>query len=953
MRKISAFLLIGALLLTGISSGGWDVSDVRAAANGVPMAEVIDDSGIADGSAEESGGFIDEGQTVVLDTDDSEKESLISDEFMEELEKMAEDNDLEAVPIDADDYDDILSSYIPLEVTEYQESIETAAVEATPTDATLTDADAASVDPAEDEAAVYDGNEDVLKAGSDSVSYNAMSKNIITSVKDQTSGSELCWAFSAVSAAETSSIINKISSSPNYSEYQLGYFALNSAKTTDPLGLLKGDSNSGGKSYYINGGNPRIAMLAMASGIGVVEEDSNTAFSKASSTSSLDTKYEYSKNAATLKESRAVYNSEISYVKDLVYTYGSVSTGLHYPDSSYESISKYIKKVGSYASLNYTGSVGSNHAVTIIGWDDNYSPDNFVQKPSKSGAWLIKNSWGTANNPYMWVSYEDSSLIEQESYAFNMQKADAYDYNYQYDGSFSSAYLAVPNGQSIANVYTVSGNSKEQLSSVSILLYDDQVSYQVAVYKNPDTGKPASGTKVAEVKSSSPTTYPGLYNIKLPSPVTFSKGDRFSVVFTLSDNGAGYNDLMKNSSGKAIDQSAGTVSVGVGKTGNVYYSDSGEIAYKYVETTAKNQSFYMPSSDRIYDMSDYQSGSYVLRIKAYTKDITPAKTYTAPTVSYRTHVQNVGWQSYVSNGAMTGTSGRSLRLEGINIKLSGGSLASGDLTGGITYRTHVQNIGWQSWVSNNAMAGTSGRSLRLEAIQIKLTGTLADHFDIYYRVHAQNIGWMNWAMNGQEAGTSGYSYRLEALQIVIVKKGEAPASTLKGIKNVTPQWYKSKSGGLVGYRTHVQNDGWQSYRYDGDMSGTSGRSLRLEGINIKLGSTGYSGGIKYRTHVQNIGWQSYVSNGAMSGTSGRSLRLEAIQIELTGAVADHYDIYYRVHAQNIGWMGWAKNGQQAGTAGYSYRLEGIQIMLVRRGENAPASNYGGIKSVTSQCYRSR
>ena len=36
-----------------------------------------------------------------------------------------------------------------------------------------------------------------------------------------------------------------------------------------------------------------------------------------------------------------------------------------------------------------------NHAVTIIGWDDNYSKDNFVSKPERDGAWIVKNSYGT------------------------------------------------------------------------------------------------------------------------------------------------------------------------------------------------------------------------------------------------------------------------------------------------------------------------------------------------------------------------------------------------------------------------------------------------------------------------------------------------------------------------------------------------------------------------------
>ncbi|MBQ9044100.1 MAG: S8 family serine peptidase, partial [Eggerthellaceae bacterium] len=114
------------------------------------------------------------------------------------------------------------------------------------------------------------------------------------------------------------------------------------------------------------------------------------------------------------------------------------------------------------------------------------------------------------------------------------------------------------------------------------------------------------------------------------------------------------------------------------------------------------------------------------------------------TVQYQTHVQTYGWQSLVKDGAMSGTSGQSKRLEGIKITLSGTKY-----TGGITYRTHVQTYGWQGWKYNGELSGTSGQSKRLEAIQIKLYGEMASHYDVYYRVHCQHIGWMNWAKNGE------------------------------------------------------------------------------------------------------------------------------------------------------------------------------------------------------------
>ena len=280
-------------------------------------------------------------------------------------------------------------------------------------------------------------------------------------------------------------------------------------------------------------------------------------------------------------------------------------------------------------------------------------------------------------------------------------------------------------------------------------------------------------------------------------------------------------------------------------------------------------------------------------------------------VNYSTHVQNIGWQDYVSDGVMAGTEGQSLRLEAMAVNISS------DMDLGVRYCTHVQNIGWQDWVYDGAAAGTEGLSYRLEGLKIELTGSAASEYDIYYRVHVQNIGWMDWVSNGQMAGTEGQSLRLEGLQIKVVPKGTSPD--------------------IISYNTHVENIGWQGYVTDGVMAGTTGQSLRLEGIHIDV--TGLEGvGVEYRTHIQNIGWEEgWTADGGFSGTEGQSLRLEAIEIRLTGENASSYDIYYRVHVQNFGWTGWASNGASCGSAGYSYRLEGIEIMVVPAGSPAPGS----------------
>lgn len=82
----------------------------------------------------------------------------------------------------------------------------------------------------------------------------------------------------------------------------------------------------------------------------------------------------------------------------------------------------------------------------------------------------------------------------------------------------------------------------------------------------------------------------------------------------------------------------------------------------------------------------------------------------------------------------------------------------------------MEDIGWQSEVSNGETAGTIGQNKRIEAIKIWLTGEIEKEYNVYYRVHVQNFGWLDWAKNGEIAGTVNYGYRMEAIKIALVRK---------------------------------------------------------------------------------------------------------------------------------------------------------------------------------------
>lgn len=184
-------------------------------------------------------------------------------------------------------------------------------------------------------------------------------------------------------------------------------------------------------------------------------------------------------------------------------------------------------------------------------------------------------------------------------------------------------------------------------------------------------------------------------------------------------------------------------------------------------------------------------------------------------VTYRAYVQNIGWMNWVKNGEVAGTTGRSLRIEAYEVKLvpktatsntNSSSTTSYTTNSSLSYSTHVQDIGWQNYVSQNQLAGTTGQSKRIEALKIN------SNLGITYRAHVQDIGWQNWVSNNQIAGTTGKSKRVEAIQIKL----------------------NDTSNYDIQYQVHVQNIGWMNWVKNGEVAGTTGRSLRIEAIRIKL-----------------------------------------------------------------------------------------------------------------------
>lgn len=311
----------------------------------------------------------------------------------------------------------------------------------------------------------------------------------------------------------------------------------------------------------------------------------------------------------------------------------------------------------------------------------------------------------------------------------------------------------------------------------------------------------------------------------------------------------------------------------------------------------------------------------------------PVQAAGTPTLSFRGHVQNIGWQPWVTSGRVAGTTGRGLRLEALQLKLDAPAYPGSS----VSAWAHVQNIGWMDPVTNGGVVGTLGRSLRVEELTLNLQGPIGADYQIYYRAHVEGIGWTGWASDGELAGTSGWGLRIEALEVRLIPYGAATPAKSRSSYDITPAGPEQ-----FGYSAHVESIGWQPYVDGGVVAGTYGRGLRMEAIQFRRYGLSYDGGISATAHVQNLGWIPQVPSNAnwMVGTQGRGLRMEALTLALTGELAKHYDVYYTVHVQNLGWLGWAKNGERAGSAGYGYRMEAFVMQLVPKGGPAPGGVVG-------------
>lgn len=171
------------------------------------------------------------------------------------------------------------------------------------------------------------------------------------------------------------------------------------------------------------------------------------------------------------------------------------------------------------------GSERANHAITIVGWDDNYSASNFSRRPSGNGAWLCKNSWGASrfgDRGYYWVSYYDVHIGKNNG-QFHAQEKGDFDKLYSYDPLGMTSTTGGTSGW-FANVFKAS--SDEYVNAVGVFSNNYNVDYKV--YLVPRYNGVSSFSNKVEVASGT-ITYPGYYVIEF-DPQLVKAGTQFAPV---------------------------------------------------------------------------------------------------------------------------------------------------------------------------------------------------------------------------------------------------------------------------------------------------------------------------------------------------------------------------------------------------------------------------------------
>lgn len=343
--------------------------------------------------------------------------------------------------------------------------------------------------------------------------YDLRKEGKVTGAKNQGKDGS-CWAFSTISSLE-SYILGKEGKTYDFSENNMK----NLVSSSYPQGFdLTPDE----------GGNALISTAYLSRWSGPVNE-SQDPYNDSSIYSPTGLPVQrHLQETLFLPGKTEPLNNEV--LKRAILEYGAAYTTMYWNPAYYQ---------GKNYTYRYTGNQPVNHAVTIVGWDDYFDRNSFVQVPPGDGAFIVKNSWGDTwgEDGYFYVSYYDTKLGYGENAVFTAESEDNYDHVYQYDPLGWIISKEYPESLAAWGGNVFSSERNESLRAIGFYTTDLNTAYEIYVYKNPVSG-PVNLEQGFVTQESGRYTFPGYHTHVLNSAVPLRAGERFSIVIKFTNPSA-------------------------------------------------------------------------------------------------------------------------------------------------------------------------------------------------------------------------------------------------------------------------------------------------------------------------------------------------------------------------------------------------------------------------------